>query len=76
MKQVIEVKICVTLDYDHPDVLHQLKDEMVESGLTADQVRQKVRESLVSDLKEAADSVLSECDQGMTYTVWDVEAEV
>lgn len=76
MKQVVEVKICVTLDYDHPEVLQKLKDQMVELGLTADQVRQEVRESLVSDLKEAADNVLAEYDQGMTYTVWDVEAEV
>lgn len=75
MKQVVEVKICVTLDYDHPEVLQNLKDQMVELGLTADQVRQEVRESLVSDLKEAADNVLAEYDQGMTYTVWDVEAE-
>lgn len=76
MKQVVEVKICVTLDYDHPEVLQKLKDQMVELGLTADQVRQEVRESLVSDLKEAADNVLAEYDQGMTYTVLDVEAEV
>lgn len=70
MKQVVEIVLKVTFDYDNPELLAMLKEEMVESGLTADQVRAKVKEEMFKEMKELIEDDLGqEHSSGVSYSV-------
>lgn len=70
MKQVVEIVLKVTFDYDNPELLAMLKEEMVESGLTADQVRAKVKEEMFEGMKELIEDDLGqEHSSGVSYSV-------
>lgn len=73
MKQVIEVKITATFDYDNPDLLELLKAKMVDTGMTADQVRAQAKSEIFTGVKELIDDDMQgEKLPGFTYTVEDI----
>lgn len=73
MKQEVAVLIKFTLDYDNPALLAELKEVMVEKGLTADQVRAEVREELFKGVKDLVEEDLCNPIPGVTYTIEEVK---
>lgn len=73
MKQVIEVKITATFDYDNPELLELLKAKMVQSGKTADQIRAEAKSEIFAGFKELVDEDMrGEKLPGFSYTVEDI----
>lgn len=73
MKQVIAVKITATFDYDNPELLELLKAKMVDTGLTADQIRAQSKSEIFAGFKELIDDDMrGEKLPGFTYTVEDI----
>lgn len=73
MKQVIEVKITATFDYDNPELLELLKAKMVDTGMTADQIRAQAKSEIFTGFKELIDDDMQgEKLPGFTYTVEDI----
>lgn len=75
MKQVIEIKITATFDYDNPELLELLKAKMVKTGMTADQIRAEAKDEIFAGFKELVDDDMrGEKLPGFTYTVEDISA--
>ena len=75
MKQLIAMKVAITLDYDHPGLLAMLKNKMVEEGKTADQIRAEVHNEFIEGLKKLIDADLKSPFPGLTYVMEDVSNE-
>lgn len=72
MKQEITIAVKVTIDYDNREVLEMLREQMVETGRTADQVRKDIRDEVFKNIDQLVKDELGTPIEGATYTVEDI----
>lgn len=75
MKQKIEVKVSITLDYQDPELAQALAFKIENSGLTEEQIHAELHRMFVDGIKEVIEDEFESDYPGFSYSTEDITHE-